>query len=180
MGRILSQKTFRITPSIVVEAVSEDTRSGFRHLADVFKDGIKVGHAKVTYLNRTWESYEFQTVLRRAINGSSLTPEEKKYALKWIEGDRTDWSGFQMTGQIAKLGDIFGKTEVEKNIWKKRMLKAGLGAKGLDFPEDWEKLPEKTKKARLDKVINMLSAKKTKAEKEAKKIEKKIKKIAGI
>jgi len=63
---------------------------------------------------------------------------------------------FGMIGKIAALGEVFGSTQKEKNDWKERMLKAGLGNKGLEMPEDWDKLDEDTKQARLDKVIAMM------------------------
>ena len=97
-----------------------------------------------------------------AVNGSSLTPEEKVAVKNWLEGDRTDWSGLQMVGAIAQMGDILTKDKVESNIWKKRMLKAGLEAKGLEFPEGFDKLPEVTKEARLNEVIGVLTEKKKK------------------
>jgi len=86
---------------------------------------------------------------------TSLSDAEKEHAKKWLSGDRTDWSDFKMTGAIAKLGEVFGQTEKEKNDWKARMLKAGLGGKGLEMPDDWDTLDEKTKKKRLDAVIKM-------------------------
>ena len=179
MGRVLSERLFQITPEISVNCRSENTSYGFRHLATVYKNGRVIGNAKVSYYNRTWERYEFQAVMNKAIENADLTPKEKEYAKRWIAGDKTDWSRFQMTSTIAKLGDIMTKNKKESNIWKKRMIKAGLGGQGLDFPSDWDKLPEATKSARLDKVIGVLESK-GKPDKERKKLEKKIKKMAGL
>jgi hypothetical protein len=64
-----------------------------------------------------------------------------------------------MTGMVAKLGDVFGQTPKEKNDWKARMIKAGLGGQGLEMPEDWNTLSEETKEVRLNKVIGFISAK---------------------
>ena len=69
-------------------------------------------------------------------------------------------NSFKTISSVAMLGDVFGKTLAEKNAWKKRMLKAGLGNRGLDFPEDWDKLSEKEKKKRLDKTIELMKEKK--------------------
>src|SRR4030042_3363538 len=57
---------------------------------------------------------------------------------------------------VAKLGDVFGQNQKEKNDWKTRMLKAGLGGRGLIMPNDWDKLDENTKQARLDGAIEQL------------------------
>ena len=60
------------------------------------------------------------------------------------------------TAVVAMMGDIFGKTEKEKNSWKTRMLKAGLEGRGLIMPEDFDGLPEEEKKRRLDGAIGAL------------------------
>jgi hypothetical protein len=86
---------------------------------------------------------------------TSLSPADKQLANSYVNKDNTDWSGFKTTSAIASLGDIFGKTIKEKNDWKERMLKAGLGNKGLEMPDDWDKLDEKTKQKRLDMVIKL-------------------------
>lgn len=152
MGRTLSERSFQPTQSISIHCRSEKTSMAFRHLATVFKNGSIVGEGRIPYQNRTWEKYEFESVMRQAVDKSSLTPEEKTTVKKWLEGDRTDWSGFHMTGMVAKLGDVMTKTPQEANAWKTRMLKAG----GLDIPDDWSTLPEGTKKQRLDKVTELM------------------------
>jgi len=156
MGRILNQRTFQVSPSIRIDCVSEKTSYAFRHLATIYKNNQQVGFGRIPYQNRTWERFEFESVMRKAVDNSSLTPQEKAEVKKWLEGDRTDWSGFKTIGMVAKMGDILATTPKEKNVWKTRMLKAGLGNQGLEIPEDWESLPEKTKTARLDKVIGLL------------------------
>ena len=52
------------------------------------------------------------------------------------------------------MGDVIGgETLKEKNVWKTRMLKAGLSNKGLMFPDNWESgVSEAEKKKRLDKA----------------------------
>lgn len=61
------------------------------------------------------------------------------------------------TAMVAKMGDIFGKNVKESNVWKQRMLKAGLSNRGLMIPKDFNKLSEKEKKKRLDKAIGAIS-----------------------
>jgi hypothetical protein len=96
---------------------------------------------------------------------SHLSEEEKKigqqYAKNYEEIERKRVNAdFGRIGAIAAMGEIFGNTQKEKNDWKARMLKAGLGGKGLEMPEDWDTLDEKTKEARLDAVIGFLGKKK--------------------
>lgn len=57
------------------------------------------------------------------------------------------------TGMVASFGDVLLKTQKEKNLFKIRMLKAGLEKKGLSFPKDFDKLPQAEQERRLNKVI---------------------------
>ena len=43
------------------------TRHGFAHDTEVFIDGRNVGSNTAHYLNRTWECFRYQTVMRGAI-----------------------------------------------------------------------------------------------------------------
>jgi hypothetical protein len=152
---------FKINDKITAIARYEKTRNGFRHIADLYINGVLKESAKVTYINRTWESYNFQTVLQKLIRESGvLSSDEKKLGLAYADKDHSDNKTFNTIAMAAKMGDIFGQTLKEKNDWKARMLKAGLGGSGLEMPEDWESLDEETKKARLDAAIGVLGKKK--------------------
>ena len=153
-------KLFKITPKIEVVCQSENTRSGFRHVAHLIIDGEQEDEtAKCCYLNRTWERYQFQSVLYKLVENSKiLSEEEKKVCNEFIKGDHTDWSGFKTTSTIAKLGELFCDNQKDKNDWKTRMLKAGI--QGIDIPNDWDSLDEDTKTARLDQVIALMGEKK--------------------
>ncbi len=56
---------------------------------------------------------------------------------------------------VTKLGDIICNTQKEKNDWKVRMMKASLG-QGVNFPDDWDSLPEDEKTRRLADALNSL------------------------
>lgn len=156
-------RLFKITDKIEVVCESERTRYGFRHLSTLMINGIEREKDKACYYNRTWERYEFQSVLsgviRKAFEKKIISKEEKKACDEYIDGDRTDWSGFRATSMIAKLGEVFCDNQKDKNDWKARMLKAGLGNQGLEMPEDWDTLDEDTKQARLDGVIQLMGEK---------------------
>lgn len=53
-------------------------RSGFVHESTLFIDGRQIAEAKCQYYNRTWESYTYQTVMKRAV--SDAEDEEIAYA----------------------------------------------------------------------------------------------------
>ena len=155
-------RIFKITKEIEVVCNSESTRYGFRHLATLFKDGQEVQDGKCTYQNRTWERYEFQSVLNDVVNkafkNTLISEEEEKACKDFIDGDQTDWSEFKTTSMVAQMGELFCDNQKDKNDWKKRMLKAGI--QGLDIPEDWDELDEDTKEARLYGVIEVMGDKK--------------------
>lgn len=159
MGRVLSQRMFQITPEITISAQSERTSYGFRHVATVFKNGSEVGFAKASYYNRTWEAFEFQSVSKSAISKSSLSPKEKEYAKRWLDGDRTDWTSFNRTYGIAMMGELIGADQKQKNVLKAKALQVGLGNQGLSFPDNWSSLPEATKTKRLNAVMGILKTK---------------------
>lgn len=43
---------------------SRGNRSGFVHETQLFKNGQPIGENKIQYYNRTWENYQFQSVMR--------------------------------------------------------------------------------------------------------------------
>lgn len=67
---------------------SESTRNGFRHLCELqTENGYTIAAAKVCYINRTWEVYNFQTAIHKAINAARLSAdkhenEKRQQALK--------------------------------------------------------------------------------------------------
>ena len=155
-------KTFPLKDGYEIIAHWEKTRNGFRHIVVLMKDGNEIDRAKATYLNRTWESFEYETAIRNLLDKTSIfSPAEKKELLEKMSGKAHEEveSKFKTIGTIASLGDIFGKTQKERIEWKKRMLKAGLG-EGLMLPEDFDKLSEDEQEARLDKAIEFMKPKK--------------------
>jgi len=60
-------KTFQLTENIQAVADYGKTRNGFKHEATILKNGSEVGFAKVNYLNRTWEAYEYQTAIKKLL-----------------------------------------------------------------------------------------------------------------
>jgi len=157
-------KTFQINRNIEAVCQSENTRYGFRHLATLLYRGREVGSAKCCYYNRTWERYEFQSVLKSLAENAkdSLTTRQYNRFKKLIEknfvidNQKEIDKEFGTISAIASLGEIFGQTQKEKNDWKTRMIKAGLENKGLIIPEDWDSLSEDDKEVRLNKVITEL------------------------
>ena len=66
----------------------------------------------------------------------------------------TSIKSLKMASTIASLGNMLGgtKTKAEDIAWKKRMLKT---QQGIEFPADFDSLPEDEQLKRLDGVINV-------------------------
>lgn len=160
ISNVGSARVFRINDRMEIRATSESTRNGFRHIAKLYVDGKEVDKSTVHYLNRTWESYEYQSVIHDLINKSSYVSKEDKEQVKKKFEEASHQKikrEFGSIGNIAQLGDVLGgETLKEKNAFKLRMLKAGLGSKGFEVPENWDKLSEKEKAKRLDQTIKLL------------------------
>ena len=142
---------------ISATAERKKTRSAFKHEANLFKDGYCIYSTKICYQNRTWEAYEFESVLHKLLRDCKQFSKEEIHEFMEIAAWRAKKElddKFWMIAGIAKLWEIFGGTEKEKNDWKSRMLKAGLT--GLEMPSDWDTLDESEKTKRLDAVINNL------------------------
>ena len=155
-------KTFKIGKDLEIVCEWKKTRTAFKHEATLIGNGREINKVKICYLNRTWEAYEFDSVIQKLLDDTKgfFTQKQKDNFFKKItrinEG-KSD-SQFRAIAQVAKFGEVFGQNQKETNDWKTRMLKAGLENQGLIMPEDWDTLDEDTKQARLDAVIKLLNS----------------------
>lgn len=148
---------FKINDKIEIEAEYYETRYSWGHKAWLSVDGRNVEYKKITYYNRTWESYQFQSILYSIIEKTkALTKEEKEEANKWIK-EYQEPNRFRHIEMVAKMGEILTDNKKDANDWKERMLKAGLPEGALQMPEDWNELSEMEKENRLNGAIQALS-----------------------
>ena len=77
-------RIFNLDERFNVVCNSEATRNGFRHVAVLHSNGFEVCRTKICYLNRTWECYEFESILEKLI-GERFKGEEKEKFLKVIK-----------------------------------------------------------------------------------------------
>lgn len=56
--------------SIELVCDSRDTRNGFAHDCHMFIDGQEAAAETCYYLNRTWERYDFQSVILKAVGAA--------------------------------------------------------------------------------------------------------------
>jgi hypothetical protein len=85
-------RTFKINDKFEITCKSEKTRNGFRHIAELHRTGhsgttVLIDVTKINYLNRTWESYEFESVIKKLVDSSkSLSKEEKETSTSFLVG----------------------------------------------------------------------------------------------
>ena len=68
---------------------ARNTRSGFAHDCVLLHNGRMIAHDTAHYLNRTWESYRFQSVMLGAVDNAICEARER------IEQDEKTRNGWQ-------------------------------------------------------------------------------------
>jgi hypothetical protein len=69
---------FTVNDRITIVCEFKNTRNGFKHVAHLFLGDAEVEETKVCYLNRTWESYAYQSVIHRLIEKSQMLTDDEK------------------------------------------------------------------------------------------------------
>ena len=153
-------KTFQINNEAVIVCDWKKTKTAFKHEATLLVNGVERVTTKICYLNRTWEAYEFESVIEKLLDKTQyLNEAERKAFLDKCAGRTREEvkSMFGAIGAVALMGEIFHAGNPRAiNDWKTRMLKAGFGNSGLIMPEDWDSLSENDKEARLNGAIAQL------------------------
>jgi hypothetical protein len=159
MKKVINDKVFKINDNAEVRCSWFKTNYGFKYEAELYYDGIFQCSAKVCYQNRTWESFEYETVLSAVLRKAHLFDDSiaeiiNRFSNKNVEEVK---SNFGMLAGIMQLGNIFCNDKKGSNDWKERMLRAGLETSGLVMPEDWPVLPEAEKEKRLNGIIELFN-----------------------
>jgi len=153
-------KTFKINKDFEIACEWKKTRTAFKHEAVLLKNGEEIDRTKICYLNRTWERFDFESVIRKLLDKTGILKGEKiNNFLDRISGIAEEKTSrqFKTISTIAKLGEVFCPgNKKAKNDWKTRILKAGLERQGLIMPENWDQLDENEKERRLNGVLEVL------------------------
>lgn len=149
----MNMKLFQLTKSYAIVCEWKKTRIAFKHEATILFNGSEVYKTKVCYQNRTWESYEFQSVLHKAISG--YFTENGNVYIKIVDGIGRQYIDKELAPfkALAALGEVLGTSQKEKNAFKQKALKA---IPGISFPDDFDKLSDDEKTKRLDGAIAQL------------------------
>jgi len=70
-------KSFKVDKIYSVVCESKNTRSGFKHVATLLYNGREIESVKICYLNRTWERYEYESVLNKILTKVGIISDLK-------------------------------------------------------------------------------------------------------
>ncbi len=137
-GREVFRATTKDGQDFTFTCYGQSTSYGFRHIctlgcnnttvAKYIKDDII---AKATYYNRTWESFKYETVLRKGINNLDVTDEVKEQ-LKAILIDKTAREEHEECERQVKAFENLWNGLSEKN---KEHIRNGVGENGIQSEE---------------------------------------------
>lgn len=72
-------RIFNLDDRFNIVCDTQNTRNGFKHIAILHSYGFEVSRTKVCYINRTWERFQYETVLEHLINQFFDEPEKSKF-----------------------------------------------------------------------------------------------------
>ena len=132
------------------------TRMAFKHEAALCIQGNVIEKTKICYQNRTWESYEYQSVIRKVID--KHFPKDDAMAAKLMKKADDIGKGriddmFKTVKMVAAFGDLLCDKPKDQAAWKKKMLST---VPGIDFPAGFDNLPEEERNRRLDNALKVL------------------------
>ena len=132
-GKLRNREVFETNingQEFIFTCYSQSTNTGFRHICTLgYNDTENIKYiksdiiSKVVYLNRTWESFRFETVLRKGINNLNES-EEVKAKLKAILIDKTAEEEHEKAEQQVKAFENLWNGLNDKN---KEHIRNGLG-----------------------------------------------------
>ena len=150
--KVFSRNTFKVGPDIEIYCWAEGTRSGFRHMGELIVKGRYLVTKKVCYLNRTWESFQFESLLNTIAGCKEI--KKDNVLVQTIENFINSYKEPNRLKPVATLmamGNIFCQTIEERVSWKKRMVNT---VPGFNFPDNFDSLPLEEQESRLDMVMN--------------------------
>ena len=71
--------------NIEFKNTAKSTRSGFYHKTELYIDSEFILECKLSYLNRTWESYPYQSVMKQALYNAIESEILREKNLKGIK-----------------------------------------------------------------------------------------------
>jgi hypothetical protein len=138
-SEVKSMKSFKINENITIEARSEKTSYGFRHLATLIYNEREIKTVKTCYYNRTWERFEFESVIHKLAENCKCLSYAEKDLIMNFDNTEEEKQPLKILSAFMQLNDLIHDKPEDlklKNDSKLRMLKAQF-KDGLILPEDW-------------------------------------------
>lgn len=77
---------FKINKKIQIVCDTLSTRNGFKHEASLILNGYDIDKVKINYLNRTWERFTYDSVIKKLAEDSKyLEDKERKLIKKFVD-----------------------------------------------------------------------------------------------
>lgn len=71
-------KTYKINEELEVVCEWKKTRIAFKHTAILLKNGREINNTVIYYQNRTWECFEFESVIKQLIGKTDLLTNSER------------------------------------------------------------------------------------------------------
>jgi hypothetical protein len=160
MYKFTNQKTFKVNDNIEIECKRQNTNYGFRHVATLFKNDHELKTVKCRYYNRTWESFEYESVIHKLAEASKALTQTEKQQIKTFDNTKEELRPFKLLSSLMSMNDLMHDTGTDEDLKIKnesnlKMIKASMG-EALILPDNWNELTEAEKENRLNKIKNML------------------------
>ena len=153
-------KTF-YNKSVSVTCESKSNRSGFYHLGKLYYQNRLVLKKKIQYYNRTWEAWEFQSLLENLLDKAKKELPDKaiidlKALIEKENGVREAWVNTKSNNlkKAFKMIDIM-LPKRKANKAKMNLLRSEFRG-GLVVPSNWDELDEDEKQTRLNKAVEAI------------------------
>lgn len=73
-------RIFKINEEYQVVCEWVKTRTAFKHTANLIRNGREVDETKICYLNRTWERFEYESVLVKILEKNHIEYSKESLA----------------------------------------------------------------------------------------------------
>lgn len=78
-------RTFEINDHIKIEARTYETRYSWGHKAILYIDGEYIKEYKLVYYNRTWEKWQFASMLSHIASSKQVNKDQKNAIDAYLE-----------------------------------------------------------------------------------------------
>lgn len=72
-------KIFKLDDTYQIVCQSLNTRNGFKHVATLLRNNYNVDETKICYINRTWERFQYESVIKKLLEKYFEKEECEKY-----------------------------------------------------------------------------------------------------